>query len=224
MVDVHFHGLPKKMDTCELERKLHDRFDVSSRGGRPGLFWGYSYVTSGVRIVKVQKEDASRIPAFFYVMGFRVRSWYKDGEQDRKCPKCNVVGHWPWACKGQPVNQKHNETRSYADAVAQNTNPKISGGQAQQQEQKRWRDILRPCKTPRRVITTNFINDNPFEALNVKELEKELIKEIEKTAPQGTSIPKSNKKRKAINLSSSVEERRYPNKENGKGRGNLTFC
>ncbi|KAL3852044.1 hypothetical protein ACJMK2_015733, partial [Sinanodonta woodiana] len=47
MVDVHFHGLPKKLDTCELEKKLHDRFDVLSRGGRPGLFWGYSNVTSG---------------------------------------------------------------------------------------------------------------------------------------------------------------------------------
>ncbi|KAL3832098.1 hypothetical protein ACJMK2_023775 [Sinanodonta woodiana] len=144
MVGMHFHGLPKKIDTCELERKLHDRFDVLSRGGRPGLFWGYSNVTSGVRIVKVQKEDASRIPAFFYVMKFRVRSWYKDCERDRKCPKCNVVGHGPWACKGQPVNQEHTKTRSYADAVAQNTNLKSragGGGQAHQQEQERWRQF-----------------------------------------------------------------------------------
>ncbi|KAL3871222.1 hypothetical protein ACJMK2_039230 [Sinanodonta woodiana] len=89
---------------------------------------GYSNVTSGVRIVKVQKEDASRIPAFFYVMGFRLRSWYKDCERHRKCPKCNVVGHGRWACKGQHVNQKHTKTRSYTDAVAKNTIPKISGG------------------------------------------------------------------------------------------------
>ncbi|KAL3863596.1 hypothetical protein ACJMK2_005347 [Sinanodonta woodiana] len=154
-------------------------------------------------------------------MGFRVRSWYKDCERDRKCPKCNVVCHGPWACKGQPENQEHTKTRSYADAVVQNTNLKNSGGQAHQQEQESWRDNLTPCKTTRRVITTNFINYNPFEALNVEEPEKELIKEIEKTGPQGTSTPKSNKKRmirkrKAINLSSSVEERRDPNKENGK--------
>ncbi|KAL3874729.1 hypothetical protein ACJMK2_037701 [Sinanodonta woodiana] len=55
--------------------------------------------TSGVRVVKVLKEDARRMPTFFYVMHFRIKSWYKECERDTKCPKCIVVVLRPWSCK-----------------------------------------------------------------------------------------------------------------------------
>ncbi|KAL3884945.1 hypothetical protein ACJMK2_025044 [Sinanodonta woodiana] len=62
LVEVHFHGLPKRINTCEIERKLHDRFEILSQGAKLGVFWGYSNITSGVRILKITKEDAPRIP------------------------------------------------------------------------------------------------------------------------------------------------------------------
>ncbi|KAL3867228.1 hypothetical protein ACJMK2_044444 [Sinanodonta woodiana] len=51
MTDVHFHGLPKKIQTGEIERKLHDRFEMLSQGSRPWNFWGYSNIKTVVKIV-----------------------------------------------------------------------------------------------------------------------------------------------------------------------------
>ena len=68
--------MPKQIETNEIERKLENRFEVLSHGCRPGTYWGYSNVATGVRIVKVTIEDSKKISAFFYVMGFRLRSWY----------------------------------------------------------------------------------------------------------------------------------------------------
>ncbi|KAL3867700.1 hypothetical protein ACJMK2_040567 [Sinanodonta woodiana] len=51
---------------------------------------------------------------------------------------------------------------------------------------------MTPCKTPRK-LEINFINHNPFDALNDEETQKEneLLKEMEATEPRGTSTPKS---------------------------------
>ncbi|KAL3879033.1 hypothetical protein ACJMK2_031347 [Sinanodonta woodiana] len=191
MTDVHFHGLPKKIQTVEIERKLHDRFEVLSQGSRPGTFWGYSNITTGVRIIKVKKEDAKRIPAFFYVMGFKIRSWYRECERDRKCPRCNIVGHGPWECNAmKPMDPT--QPKSYAEVaagVSNNTGPERSQAQPPIPEE-RWKDILTPCKTPRK-LEINFINHNPFDALNDEETQKEneLLKEMEATEPRGTSTP-----------------------------------
>ncbi|KAL3871221.1 hypothetical protein ACJMK2_039229 [Sinanodonta woodiana] len=113
--------------------------------------------------------------------------------------------------------------KSYAEVAAgvcNNTGPERS--QAQQYiTEERWKYILTPCKTPRK-LAINFINHNPFDALNDEETQKEneLLKEMEATEPRGTSTPKSKaraaKKRKAINFSSSVEESR---REKGKNKG-----
>jgi hypothetical protein len=54
MIDVHFHGLPKNISSCEIERKLLERFEVPSHGCKPRVFWGYSNITTGVRMVRVK--------------------------------------------------------------------------------------------------------------------------------------------------------------------------
>ncbi|KAL3865478.1 hypothetical protein ACJMK2_042865 [Sinanodonta woodiana] len=131
VTDVHFHSLLKKIQTVEIQRKLHDRFEVLSQGSRPGTFWGYYNITTGVRIIKVKKEDAKRIPAFFYVMGFKIRSWYRECERDRKCPRCNIMGHGPWECKAMKPTDP-TQPKSYADVaagVSNNTGPERSQAQ-----------------------------------------------------------------------------------------------
>ncbi|KAL3864609.1 hypothetical protein ACJMK2_006274, partial [Sinanodonta woodiana] len=117
-----------------------------------------------------------------------------------------------------------------AAGVSSITGPVRSQAQ-QPTPEENWKDILTPsCKTLRK-LAINFINHNPFDALNDEETQKEneLLKEMEDTAPRGTSTPKSKerpaKKRKAINLSPSLEEsRREKGKNKDKGNERSKSC
>ncbi|KAL3859445.1 hypothetical protein ACJMK2_009665 [Sinanodonta woodiana] len=136
-----------------MERKLLERFDVASLGCKPGVLWGYTNIVTGVRMVRVEKEDAPKIPVLFYVMGFRVRTWYRKCERDRKCTKCNNIGHRPWECKEEARKEQeleHTGRRTYAEATA--TIPNVSVQNQGSVVEERRRDIyyhpVRPHDNP----------------------------------------------------------------------------
>ncbi|KAK3581441.1 hypothetical protein CHS0354_031761, partial [Potamilus streckersoni] len=39
-----------------------------------GHYWGFPSVYTGVRVIRVTPEDAKKIPSFFYVLGFTLKS------------------------------------------------------------------------------------------------------------------------------------------------------
>ncbi|KAL3837312.1 hypothetical protein ACJMK2_022678 [Sinanodonta woodiana] len=118
MADVHCYGLTKQIGKIEIVWKILKRFEVTPKGQKEGILYDYSNVVTGVRILRIKQEDSKRIPALFYVMGFRLRSWYYECEKYRVCSRCKKVGHGPWAYteKEQPREQQNRST--YADVAA----------------------------------------------------------------------------------------------------------
>ena len=151
-------------------------------------------------------------------MGFRIRSWYRECERDRICPRCKKTGHGPWACS---QNEHQNEQRmekgtSYANAVTNNLDktpmtpmtPKTPTAAPKD----RWIDILTPSKTPLKK-PANFVDSNPYECLSMEEEgtdKGDLLQTLKETNPIQTSTPKPKRtmrKRKATHLSTSLEEK-----------------
>ncbi|KAK3598394.1 hypothetical protein CHS0354_019797 [Potamilus streckersoni] len=57
--------------------------------------------TSGVRVVSLTMDDVKKIPPFFYIMEFIIKSWYKGCENHSLCNRCGATGHFLRECQYQ---------------------------------------------------------------------------------------------------------------------------
>ncbi|KAK3589966.1 hypothetical protein CHS0354_034991 [Potamilus streckersoni] len=73
-------------------------------------FWGFPTVFTWISITTVTVEDAKKVPAFFYVLGFLIMSGYRACQLHRPFHKCGNIGHLTRECQHNAPPQKRRPT------------------------------------------------------------------------------------------------------------------
>lgn len=191
MTEIHVSGLPQEVPTEEIFVKMEKKFNVKPLKQRQATIWGFPSVKSGVRIISVPIEQAEKIPAFFYVMGFLLRTWYKGCLNHRTCSRCGQKGHLPKDCPSPATSQR---IMSYAEKAASNDVTKFPTGINDQENtyniEASEAHIEGPETIPKEGLDLEWENFNskeiftPVKARKNKKNKGKNIKNGKKTKPQ----------------------------------------
>lgn len=226
-IDIFISGLPLEINNDELVKKFINKFKVNVINDKKATVWGFPNIFSGVRVITIKKEDTKKIPTFFYVMGFLLKSWYRGCEFERVCPRCKNIGHKARDCLNPILSQPNTyagivtgnkDERAEVQEVPDETEgkeepPRPPRAEAEANSEKtpktteKWREILSPAINSL-LIEEDLLKENPFHLIQEEEEEGE--QEISGIIPI-TSTPMRieetpREKREIRNLSDSSSE------------------
>lgn len=230
--DIFISGLPLEIGNEAIIKKFIRKFKINILNDKKATIWGFQNVYSGVRILTIKREDTKKVPTFFYVMGFLVKTWYRGSEMERTCSRCGDVGHKPRDCPN-PMNQ---QPKTYATVAATNIETivipretilesvevqstlreKSEDIQREKTElseniaeipllQTKWDEILSPATY--RFINEELLKENPFNAIQEEDEQGDISGIIPITSTPMREEDNVRKKRKVGNLSSSSLEK-----------------